>query len=62
MNFDTGAGKRLLSVEEARHALGLGRTKFYDLIKSGELNTVKVGRLRKVTPEAIDGFVASLQD
>jgi excisionase family DNA binding protein len=62
MNFEGGAAKRLLSVEEARHALDLGRTKFYDLVKSGKLKTVKVGRLRKVTPEAIDALIASLTE
>jgi len=49
-----------MSVNEARHALGVGRTKFYELIKVGALKTVKIGRSRKITPEAIDALVASL--
>ena len=56
---ETGT-KRLMSVNEARHALGVGRTKFYELIKVGALKTVKIGRSRKITPEAIDALVASL--
>ena len=59
---ESGARKRLMSVEEARRELDLGRTKFYELIKVGKLKTVKIGRLRKVTPEAIDALIASLTE
>jgi len=57
-----GARKRLMSVEEARRELDVGRTKFYELLKTGSLKTVKIGRLRKVTPEAIDALIASLTE
>ena len=59
---ESGVRKRLMSVEEARRELDLGRTKFYELIKVGKLKTVKIGRLRKVTPEAIDALIASLTE
>jgi excisionase family DNA binding protein len=57
---EANARKRLMSVEEARHDLGIGRTKFYELVKFGRLKTIKIGRLRKVTPEAIETLIASL--
>ena len=59
---ESGVRKRLMSVEEARRELDLGRTKFYELMKVGKLKTVKIGRLRKVTPEAIDALIASLTE
>ena len=59
---ESGVRKRLMSVEEARRELDLGRTKFYELMKVGRLKTVKIGRLRKVTPEAIDALIASLTE
>lgn len=46
-----------LDVEEAMKLLGIGRTALYDLIKSGQLRTFKIGRLRKVRASAIDDFM-----
>ncbi|MCU1669508.1 MAG: hypothetical protein JWP40_2435 [Blastococcus sp.] len=40
---------------------GLGRTKVYELITSGQLRTVKIGRRRFVPTTAIDEYVARLQ-
>jgi len=33
-----------VSVDEARKALGIGRTKFYELVGEGRLKTLKIGR------------------
>ncbi|MEU5213285.1 helix-turn-helix domain-containing protein [Streptomyces sp. NPDC020742] len=38
----------LLTVEEAARRLRIGRTTCYGLIRSGELESVPVGRLRRV--------------
>lgn len=51
----------LLTVEEASRRLGIGRTVCYRLISSGELESVTVGRLRKVPAEAIPEYVARLR-
>lgn len=40
---------------------GLGRTKVYELIASGELRTVKIGRRRFVPASAVEEYVARLQ-
>jgi excisionase family DNA binding protein len=40
---------------------GLGRTKIYELITSGELRTVKIGRRRFVPASAIEEYVARLE-
>lgn len=45
--------ERLLSIPEAAEALGIGRTLVYDLIASGRLRTVKVGRRRLVPASSI---------
>jgi excisionase family DNA binding protein len=37
---------------------GLGRTTFYELIRTGELASVKIGRRRFVPREALEGYVA----
>jgi excisionase family DNA binding protein len=44
----------LLTVEEAAKRLRLGRTLVYRLISSGELESVTVGRLRRIPAECLD--------
>ncbi|WP_448060652.1 helix-turn-helix domain-containing protein [Cellulomonas hominis] len=49
--------KLLLTVVEAAHRLGIGRTLMYELIDSGEVRSVHIGRLRKVPVESLSEFV-----
>lgn len=51
----------LLPVEEAARRLSLGRTFTFALIASGELESVTVGRLRRVPAQAIADYVARLR-
>ena len=51
----------LLTVEEAARRLRLGRTLVYRLISSGELESVTVGRLRRVPAECLAEYVAALR-
>jgi excisionase family DNA binding protein len=51
----------LLTVEEAAKRLRLGRTLVYRLLASGELESVKVGRLRRVPAECLAEYVATLR-
>ncbi|MDQ1490828.1 MAG: hypothetical protein QOJ23_3342 [Actinomycetota bacterium] len=51
----------LLSVEEVARALRLGRSKTYELIASGELETVHIGRSVRVPVDAIERFVDGLR-
>lgn len=53
------APDRLLSIDEAAEALGLGRSLLYDEIGSGRLRTVKVGRRRLCPAGAIAEYIAS---
>lgn len=51
----------LLTVEEAARRLSIGRTYCYSLISSGELESVPVGRLRRVPAQAVHDYVARLR-
>ncbi|MGH8972791.1 MAG: helix-turn-helix domain-containing protein [Acidimicrobiia bacterium] len=51
----------LLSIQEAGRALGIGRSKMYELIAAGELETVHIGRAVRVPVDAIEEFVARLR-
>ncbi len=48
----------LLTVPEVMTALRLSRAKVYDLIRAGELATVKIGRCRRIPPGAVSNYVA----
>lgn len=50
----------LLTVEEAGERLGIGKTKAYSLVKSGALDSVLIGRLRRVHVDSINEYAARL--
>jgi excisionase family DNA binding protein len=52
----------LLTVEAAAARLGIGRTFAYALVKSGELESVPVGRRRRIPAECITEYVRRLRD
>ena len=49
---------RLLSIEQAARALGIGRTALYSEIGAGRIRSVKVGR-RRLVPSSVIREVAS---
>ncbi|WP_328295784.1 helix-turn-helix domain-containing protein [Kineococcus sp. NBC_00420] len=51
----------LLSVQEAHRQLGLGRSKLYEFITAGDIETVKVGRRTLVPMESLQAFVEKLR-
>lgn len=50
---DTAMDPLLISVQEAARTLSVGRTSIYQLIKSGELETMKLGRRRLITIQSL---------
>jgi len=44
-------------VEEAAEAIGVSRDLIYDLIRTGELRSLKVGRRRIISRQAIEDFM-----
>ncbi|MGH9070608.1 MAG: helix-turn-helix domain-containing protein [Acidimicrobiales bacterium] len=53
--------KLLLTVEEAAEALSVGRSKLYELLASGQLESVRVGGCRRVSVDSLIDFVGRLQ-
>ena len=51
--------RALLSVEQAAKVLGVSRSTMFEIIKAGEIETVKVGRLRRVPADAIDAYIVA---
>lgn len=52
----------LLTPEEAADRLALSRTTIYELIRTGELRSVKIGRARRIPVAALGEYVAGLFD
>lgn len=44
-------------VDDAARMIGVGRTKLYELISSGELETVKIGKATRVTTASLHELV-----
>ena len=54
---DAPVQKLLLTVPEAGRALAISRSKMYDLLNSGQLPSVHIGRSRRVRVRDIQNFV-----
>lgn len=52
--------KLMLSPEEVAQALGVGRSKVYDLMRSDDLPSVKLGRTRRIRVADLETFIAGL--
>lgn len=51
---------RLNHVESVMERLGLGRSTVYELLASGQLRSVKVGRRRLISESALIDFIEKL--
>lgn len=49
--------KLLMTVPEAARRLGISRSLFYELIAAGQIKTIHIGRLCKVSQQALEEFV-----
>jgi excisionase family DNA binding protein len=55
-----GGGRLLLRPEEVAQALGVGRSTVYELLRTGELRSVKIGTSRRIPTAAVVEYVAGL--
>ena len=62
MSFSEGSTVRLLlTVEQAAQRLGIGRTLMYSLVRDGDVESVQIGRLRRILADAISRYVDQLR-
>ncbi len=50
------------TVEQVAEILNVGRDKVYFLLRTGQLRSIKIGKLRRITNEHLTEFVASLEN
>jgi len=51
----------LLTPTEAARALGIGRSKLYELLQTGVLESVHIGACRRIPADALLALVAELR-
>ncbi len=54
--------KLLITAGEAADLLGLGRTKVYELMAAGRIESVKIGRSRRLPVTAVHEFIERLKE
>jgi excisionase family DNA binding protein len=59
-----GGGEALqaYTVEQVAEMLHVGRDKIYYLLRTGQLRSIKIGKLRRITDQHLAAFIASLED
>lgn len=50
------------TVEQVAEMLHVGRDKIYCLLRTGQLHSIKIGKLRRITDQHLAAFVASAED
>ncbi|ETA03993.1 transcriptional regulator [Frankia sp. CcI156] len=53
--------KLLLTPAEAAEILAVGRSTVYELLAAGDLESVRIGRSRRIPRAALDAFVRRLR-
>lgn len=60
--MDNQLGRLLVPIPNAMYALGVGRTKVYELIDDRELVKVNIGRRSFITAESLAAYVDRLTE
>jgi excisionase family DNA binding protein len=53
--------QKSLSIQEAKTILGVGTTKFYQLLNSGDLHARKIGKRTIILRSDLDDFLSNLE-
>ena len=57
VNQESSPTKLLLTVTEASQVLAISRSKLYELLNSGHLDSVRIGRSRRIRMKDVEDFV-----
>ncbi|HEU5156027.1 MAG TPA: helix-turn-helix domain-containing protein [Streptosporangiaceae bacterium] len=50
------------TVEQVAEILNIGRDKVYYLLRTGQLRSIKIGKLRRITDQHLAEFVVSVEE
>jgi len=51
----------LLSIDETAAALGIGRSLLLQKVYAGEIESIRIGRRRLISADALSGYIARFQ-
>jgi excisionase family DNA binding protein len=57
-----GESLQAYTVEQVAEMLHVGRDKIYALLRTRQLRSIKIGKLRRITDQHLAAFIASLED
>jgi excisionase family DNA binding protein len=57
-----GEALQAYTVEQVAEMLHVGRDKIYYLLRTGQLRSIKIGKLRRITNQHLAAFIESLED
>lgn len=52
----------LLTVDEASRLLGIGKTRLYELMRSGDIPSLRVGKSRRIPVREVEAWIERLLD
>jgi excisionase family DNA binding protein len=52
----------LLTIDQAAQALAISRSSIYELVLRGDIESIKIGRCRRITPAALQQYIESLTE
>jgi len=52
----------LLTPTEAAETLGIGRSKLYELLRAGVVESVRIGTARRIPADALAAYIAALRE
>jgi excisionase family DNA binding protein len=52
----------LLTPTEAAEALGIGRSKLYELMRAGSVESVRIGAARRIPADALLAYISALRE
>ncbi|MEV4807797.1 helix-turn-helix domain-containing protein [Nonomuraea sp. NPDC049421] len=58
---ERGMHMQAYTVEQVAEMLSVGRDKVYFLLRTGQLKSIKIGKLRRITDRHLAEFVSSLE-
>jgi excisionase family DNA binding protein len=50
------------TVEQVADMLSIGRDKVYYLLRTGQLRSIKIGKLRRITTQHLTEFITALEN
>jgi excisionase family DNA binding protein len=59
---ESAVSQELLTVEQAAEVMQISRDQLYDLIRTRQLRSMKIGRLRRISRQRISEFIARQEE